>query len=268
MGQSGQRRDVHHDAAHVQRKLALGNDLAGGVVNQDFFAALRVKAGQGADLHALVVGKDFRELFDAVGLIVLDADDDLLDVQPLLKQPAALDDFVGAVDHRTVVAGDVALALRGVDDDLLDAGRILNIQLDRRGERGTAQADHTAVQDRLDKAGVVRDHRRRQIGRGRHGSVGFDLHSLTGRSHELQHRDDFLDRSGNAGMYRRSDVSAGHGDQRTDIHVISGFDHAVGRTADAHAQGNGHHGRGRHPDRRHLGCVFSVRDMHPAQKLQ
>ena len=265
MRERGNARHVHHNAAHVDGELALRHDLAGRMVNENFFAALRVHARQSAYFDVLVVRRGRLHLFDAVGLVVLNSDNDLLNVQPLFEQTAALDDLVGTVEHGAVVARDVAFAFRAVDDDLLNAGGILHIQLDRRRERRAAETDNAAVAHGVDEARVIGDLRGLdRVGDG-HLTVRLDHDRLAGRTHKLQHGDDLLDRAGNARKHRGRDKSARFADHLTDIDVIADRNDAVGALADVHAHRNGHRCRGRHFDRLHPGGVLPMGDMYTVQ---
>ena len=73
-GDVGKRRAVEHDRAHVQRELALGDDLADGIVDQHLFAALRVQRFQRADLHAVLVLRKLPVQLNAAGLVVLNGE--------------------------------------------------------------------------------------------------------------------------------------------------------------------------------------------------
>ena len=82
-------------------------------------------------------------------LVVLHADDDLAHAEHLGEVAAAADDLSGALKHRAMVAGDVGLALRAVDDDgidLADAAGDLRV----RGERCAAHTDDTGLLDHFD----------------------------------------------------------------------------------------------------------------------
>ena len=265
MRERGDARNVHHDAAHVDGELALRHDLAGRMVNENFFAALRVHARQSANFNVLVVRRGRLHLFDAVGLIVLNGDNDLLNVQPLFEQTASLDDLVGAVEHGAVVARDIAFAFRAVDDDLLNAGGVLHIQLDRRRERRAAETDNAAVAHGVDEARVIGNLRGLdRVGDG-HLTVRLDHDRLAGRTHKLQHGDDLLDRAGNARKHRGRDKSARFADHLTDVDMIADRNDAVGGLADVHAHRNGHRCRGRHFDRLHPGGVLPMGDMYTVQ---
>ena len=74
-GDVGERGAVEHDRAHVQRELALGDDLADGIVDQHLFAALRVEGLERADLHAVLVLRELPVQLNAAGLVVLNAED-------------------------------------------------------------------------------------------------------------------------------------------------------------------------------------------------
>ena len=142
--------DVEHGAADVRGKTSRGHLLAGDGLAELLFAALRVAAAQRLDHDgSLLLGDDLVEGLDAVFLVVLHADDDLAHAEHLGEVAAAADDLSGALKHRAMVAGDVGLALRTVDDDgidLADAAGDLRV----RGERCAAHTDDTGLLDHFD----------------------------------------------------------------------------------------------------------------------
>ena len=86
--------------------------------HQLLLTALGVAAVQRLHHHGgLLLGDDPVHGVDAVLLVVLHADDDLVHTEHLGKIGGAADDLVGALQHGAVVAGDVGLALGAVDDD-------------------------------------------------------------------------------------------------------------------------------------------------------
>ena len=99
------------------------------------FRAHRVALAKFRDENAV----DAVELGDSVGLVQLDRDDHALDSQRQREQLCALGDLVRLFDHQTVVAGQIRLALRAVDDQRVDGG--LGRQLDRCREARAAHAD-------------------------------------------------------------------------------------------------------------------------------
>ena len=143
-GDVGKRRAVEHDRAHVQRELALGDDLADGIVDQHLFAALRVQRLERTDLHAVLVLRQLPVQLDAAGLVVLNGENHAAYLQKVLHETRALHQLLRPVEHRARVRGDIRLALRAVDDHGLDLLQILNGQLDDRREACAAEADHAA----------------------------------------------------------------------------------------------------------------------------
>ena len=142
--------DVEHGAADVRGKTAGGHLLAGDRLAELLFAALRVAAAQRLDHDgSLLLLDDLVEGLDAVFLVVLHADDDLVHAEHLGEVAAAADDLGRALEHRAMVAGDVGLAFRAVDDhrvDLADAAGDLRVGR----ERSAAHADDTGLFDHFD----------------------------------------------------------------------------------------------------------------------
>ena len=93
----------------------------------------------------------FTIALDALGLVVLNAEDDARHLQKLLQKPAARDHVKRVVDHRARVGGDIGLALRAVDDDALDLVQVLNRELHDRREARAAKAHKAARADRVQK---------------------------------------------------------------------------------------------------------------------
>ena len=69
---------VQNDCSGVQRELTLWNYRAGGVVNQNFFTALGIYARKRLYSKAGIRRCKFVHLCDALGLVLFDADDDVL----------------------------------------------------------------------------------------------------------------------------------------------------------------------------------------------
>ena len=85
--------------------------------HQLLLTALGVTAAQ--RLHhngGLLLSDDLVHGVDAVLLVVLNADDDLVHAEHLGQIGSAADDLLGTLQHGPVVAGDVGLALSAVDD--------------------------------------------------------------------------------------------------------------------------------------------------------
>ena len=191
--------------------------------------------------RGLLLGNDLVHGVDAVLLVVLHSDDDLVHAEHLSQILAAADDLLRALQHGAVVAGDVRLALRAVDDDgvhLADAAG----DFDMGGERCAAHTDDTGVFDDLhhliDREGVgvrggldlfrelvleiVLDHHGRNIAAH---TVGAGLHNL--------------DRAGNTGVNRRTQT-AEFADLLAHFYMIPGFDQGCARCAKVHRHGDDH----------------------------
>ena len=121
------------------------------MVDEDFLAALRVHCLERHDLHVLLMAYQFAIALDALGLVVLNAEDDARHLQKLLQKPAARNHVERVVDHRARIGGNVGLALRAVDDDALDLVQVLNRELHNRREARAAETHKAARADRVQK---------------------------------------------------------------------------------------------------------------------
>lgn len=125
--------------------LPSGNYRAGGVVNQHLFTALGIYARKRLYSKAGIRRCKFVHLCDALGLVLFDADDDVLDLEELFQERKALLHEIRLVEHGSGVAGDIRFALRAVDNNSLYARKIVDFQLDRSGESRAAKTYQTAV---------------------------------------------------------------------------------------------------------------------------
>ena len=93
----------------------------------------------------------FAIALDALGLVVLNAEDDARYLQKLLQKPTARNHVERVVDHRARIGGDIGLALRAVDDDALDLVQVLDREFHNRREARAAKAHKAARTDRVQK---------------------------------------------------------------------------------------------------------------------
>ena len=82
-----------------------------------------------------------------VGFVVFDADVSLLHGDRLHQDRHAHEQFLAVFEHRTVVGGQVRLALHAVDNQGFGLSSGRNREFHMRGERRTAHADDTGVLD-------------------------------------------------------------------------------------------------------------------------
>ena len=236
---------------------------------QLFLTALGIAAAQGLHHHGgLLLRDDLVHGVDAVLLVVLHADDDLVHAEHLGQELGAADDLLGTLQHGAVVAGDVGLALRAVDDDgvhLADAAGDLHVG----GERGAAHADDAGVLDDLHhllhaegigiRGGldllahlvlhvIFNDHRRDVAAHG----IGAGLHCLH--------------RAGNAGVDRGTQ-SVEFADLLAHLHVVPGLDQGRAGRTKVHRHGDDHLSRrSQLLDGLFIGCGLHVMGMNAAKE--
>ena len=134
------RMNVRYDDADVRGKSAAGNFSSRHGVNQLFFRALRVfhLARRNGDVGIHAVGDKF---FDRFRLVLFDTDKDVFRAEGLFQQQNACDEFIRLFKKKTIIAGDVRLALGGVYDKCVDVGFRRKFDVSR--ESRAAHADDT-----------------------------------------------------------------------------------------------------------------------------
>ena len=90
---------------------------------------------------------------DALGLVVLNADDALRDAGVLQHGLDAADDIIAAVQHLLRVAGQPDFALGSVDEQGVHG--LLGLQLDVGREACAAQTHQTALTHGCQEAGLI-----------------------------------------------------------------------------------------------------------------
>ena len=112
---------VEDAAARVGGQLAAGHLTAGDGLDQLLLSALGIAGVQDLHHHGSVQLRDLGLVQDVgrVLLVGLDADVHLVHAEALGQQGRALDDLLRTLQTGAVVAGDVRLALRGVDDHVV-----------------------------------------------------------------------------------------------------------------------------------------------------
>ena len=133
--------DIHDQYTDITGELALRDDTAGGLVNDDLFGALGV-AGfelQHLQLAALRRGVGL-DLLNGLGLVIFDANDRAAARHMAQNELRALQQQVGLFQHDAVIAGEVGFALGTIDDEGIDGCALQADQLDAGGESRAAQA--------------------------------------------------------------------------------------------------------------------------------
>ena len=227
-------RAVEDDRARVQREFPFLDDLVHHMVDEDLLAALRVDRGQRTDLHVLLLRHERLIVPDALGLVFLDAEDDLRHVQELLQQAAAADDVEVIVQHRARVARHIRLTLGTVDDDALDLVEILDRQLHHRREARAAEAHKAAGPHGVEEILHRLELRRMQPLPALVESVGFNFDVLHRAAHRVRHVADLFDRARDARVDRRGDEAARLADELAGLDVVADLDDRSGRRADVH----------------------------------
>ena len=261
--------DIEHGAADVGGQPAGGHLAAGDGLAQLLLTALGVTAAQGLHHHGgLLLRDDLVHGVDAVLLVVLHADDDLVHAEHLGQELGAADDLLRPLQHGAVVAGDVGLALRAVDDDgadLADAAGDLHVG----GERGAAHADDARVLDDL-------HHLLHAQGVGVGGGLHLFAHLVlkvivNDRGHDVAAHGigtglHGLHRAGNAGMDRSAEAME-LADLLAHLHMVPGLDQGLAGRAKVHRHGNDHLSwRSQLLDGLFIGCGLHVMGMNAAKE--
>ena len=180
LGHLGQGSDVDNNHVQLRKTLALGHHLAGGVIEQHLLCTLGIDALQGHDVHGAVACKYAAHLLNGVGLVLLNADNELLGLQILSQQLHALDDIAAVFHHGAVVAGDVGLALRAVDQNGLNGVAAYRVQLRPQRKCCSAQTYDAAFLHCGEEAVQIVDLRRDDVGVLLHLAVALDADGKTG----------------------------------------------------------------------------------------
>ena len=202
-------------------------------------------------------------------LVGLDADVHLIHAEALGQQGRALDDLLRTLQTGAVVAGDVRLALRGIDDHIVHLAQT-GADLHVSGERRAALADDAGVLDDLHQL------LGRQAVGIRHGldflgdlilEIVFNDHG----HHLAAHREGTglhgLDRAGDAGVDGGGNKSAGFADPLSNFNLVAYRYNRLARRTDVHRHGNDHLSRRRQLfDGLFIGCGLHVVGMNAAKE--
>ena len=259
LAHKGHRGDVHHNHAHIRGQAGEGDLPAGAVLDENFFRTLGVTAGQllyldagsGCGLH----------LGDGLGLVALDADDALGNLQILHHRLDAVQDVLGVLQEAAVVRGDVGLALGAVDEEGVDLVQILGGQLHRRGEARAAQTHQAAGPDGILEGLEIGDSRGRDGRVHRLLAVWDDDHSGLRRAVGGGDGDDAVHCAGHAGVDVRGDKAARLAHHRAHKDLVALGHLGCGGGADVLSHGQDDLRGQRHLHGLLIGSPLFVRDL-------
>ena len=97
LAQRGNTGHVHHDGTCIGGQTAVGHLAAEALLNEDQLCAGAVNTGQGLDFDGAVVLGLFAQQVDALGLVILNADDALRDAGILQHSLDAADDIIRGI---------------------------------------------------------------------------------------------------------------------------------------------------------------------------
>ena len=151
----------------MRRYLAAGQQP-----DQLLLATTRVKRWDDDDFGPRIGlgGQRLAQRFGGLRLVVLDTDQALPGTDQMAQDADALDHVGRLLTHQHVVAGDVGLALSGIDDQGVDRALAAGVDLDRCREGGAAEPDDAGPADAFAQVGSgqggVVGHGFRQVGPG------------------------------------------------------------------------------------------------------
>ena len=240
LGDLGKRRDVDDDNAERCKTLTGVNDLAERVIKDHLLRALRIGARQLNDAHRGVVGKKLLHRGNGVRLVVFNGENKVvgLDVFPEELDTAA--DILAVVKHHAVVARDVRLALRTVDEHGLDVVAQRRVKLPVNGERRAAETDNAALVQILHERGEILRRARGKRGIDFHFSVVLNADDRQIVAEELRHRIERENGAGNGRMNLTGDAALAAGELLTDADIVADADDRHGGGAHVHVHGEKH----------------------------
>ena len=252
-GQGG--RHVLHDGADADRQGAGSHLTVHHGIDKLLFTALRIFLLQRQHLDPMIaeIIDGCIHRCDGLGLVFLDTDDGTGIAEHLLHDGDTDNDFLAPLEHDAVVAGQVRLTLRAVDDQALRLGTTGRIEFDVGRESRAAEtydaAGPDAVQDGIRVFGnfgvkfvapvdallpLITFDRNLDMG----DRVAGDVLAGTDR----------LDRAGNGTVDKGGDESARLREDGADLDLVTDGDYGFGRSAQMLGHGN-INGRGQ---RKHL----------------
>ena len=254
----GQRGDVDDNHAQRRKPLSLRDDLARRIEQQHLLCALRVNALKRLDLDSGIVRKHAVHFRDRVGLVGFDADNKLLCLYVFLQQRNAFDNQVAVLHHRAVVAGDVRLALRAVDQNRLDRRAADCIQLRPQRKCCSAESNDPAAADSRQKFVQIMDFRRSEIRIFFHLSIACNADGKHRFSAILHKGLDRRHRPGYGRMNRRGIFPFLPGNELTHTYRVANGDHRNGRLPRMHGHREQNFLWGRNTNRVHTCRVFMM----------
>ena len=237
----------------------MGHLTAEALFNEDQLCAGAVDTGQGLDLDSAVVLGLFAQQVDALGLVVLNADDALRDAGVLQHGLDAADDIIAAVQHLLRITGQPHFTLGSVDQQGIHL--LLGLQLYVGREACAAQTDQTALAHGGKEACLIGDFRCLD---GRvYGllAIGLDdnriAHTAIGQTESFH----CSYRTGNAGVDVCGDKAARLTDLGADEHFIAFFHQCLGGCANVLAHKDAYLRGQRHRDRFACSSCLVMRRM-------
>ena len=235
-------------------------DLAAqALLDEDELCAGAVDAGQGLHLNGGLVLRLLAQQVDALGLVVLDADDALRDAGVLQHSLDAADDVVCAVQHLLRVAGQPDFTLGGVDEQGIHG--VLGLQLDVSREACAAQTHQTALTHGGEEAGLI-GHFGCLHG-GVYGllAIGLDDHRVAhpaiGQTERLHSRHGARDAGVDICRYKAASFT----DLGTDEHLVALLHQSLGGSADMLTHQDAYLRGQRHRDRFACSSCLVMRRM-------
>ena len=259
LAKGGDAGHVHDDGPGICGQTAVGHFAAQTLFNKDQLCAGAVDTGQGLDLDGAVAIGLFAQQVDALGLVVLNADDALRDAGVLQHGLDAADDIIAAVQHLLRIAGQPHFALGSVDQQGIHL--LLGLQLYVGREACAAQTDQAALTHSLEEAGLIGHFR--CLDSRVHGlfAIGLDddrvAHAAIGQTEGLH----CGNRAGDTGVDVCRDEAASLADLCANEHLVALFDQSFGGSADMLAHEDAYLRGQRHRDRFACSSCLVMRRM-------
>ena len=226
---------VLDDGAHADGK-STGRDLTvHDGVDKLLLASLGIflHKGENLDILEAKLCNGGLHRLDSLGLVLLDCDDGLA-AKDLLHDGGTDEDLLGALQHDTVVACQVGLALGSVQDQALGLAAGGGVQLHMCREGCSTESDDSVVLDTVQyEVSVLGNLCDKGLGRidtlcPLFLGVYRYLDMGNRPSGQVLHRDYRLDGTGRGGMHEGGDESAGLGDDLSGLHLVAHCDHRLG----------------------------------------
>lgn len=202
---------------------------------------------------------------DRLGLVILYPDDRFLRAAGEHRAAYALQKFIGHLRHDAEVAGNIRLALRAVDDEIIGVS-LPDIEFGKGGERRAAHADDARFRNAAEHAFPVKGRKGRQT-LFLLGKIVLDKDMIAFLARERDMGNDALDRARDGRKDGRGQSLPRLCDERALFHLLPRLHDGNGGRADMLAERDIYL-FGNRPllDRRASGQVFGTRGMHPVLK--